>query len=98
MTATLHVEDREDGVRVLTLEHPARRNALNDELLALLDAALDAPPSVRAFLVRGAGGAFCSGYDLTHLGPPVDGRLPRSYFGRSHTVMLGGSLSPSSKP
>jgi enoyl-CoA hydratase/carnithine racemase len=73
---TLHVEDREDGVRVLTLDHPARRNALNDGLLALLDAALDVPPSVRAFLVRGAGGAFCSGYDLTHLGPPVDGRLP----------------------
>lgn len=74
----LLVEDHEDGVRVLTLHNPARRNALNDGMLAQLDAALDAPPSVRAFLVRGsaAGGAFCSGYDLTHLGPPVDGRLP----------------------
>ncbi|XXF76443.1 enoyl-CoA hydratase-related protein [Myxococcaceae bacterium GXIMD 01537] len=76
MEPTLHVEDRSDGVRVLTLEHPARRNALNDSLLALLDDALDVPPHVRALLVRGAGGTFCSGYDLTHLGPPVDGRLP----------------------
>ncbi len=77
MEATLHVEDREGGIRVLTLDHPARRNALNDGLLALLDAALDVPPHVRALLVRGAGGSFCSGYDLTHLGPPAaDGRLP----------------------
>lgn len=77
MEPTLHVEDLEGGVRVLTLDNPARRNALNDGLLALLDAALDVPPHVRAFLVRGAGGAFCSGYDLTHLGPPAaDGRLP----------------------
>lgn len=76
MEPTLHVEDREDGIRVLTLDNPARRNALDDGLLARLDAALDVPARVRAFLVRGAGGAFCSGYDLTHLGPPVDGRLP----------------------
>lgn len=77
MEPSLHVEDREGGVRVLTLSHPARRNALNDALLAQLDAALEPAAHVRALLVRGAGGAFCSGYDLTHLGPPgEDGRLP----------------------
>ncbi|QQR42890.1 enoyl-CoA hydratase/isomerase family protein [Myxococcus xanthus] len=75
--ASLAVEDRDDGVRVLTLSNPARRNALDDGLLARLDAALEPSPHVRALLVRGAGGAFCSGYDLTHLGPPgADGRLP----------------------
>jgi enoyl-CoA hydratase/carnithine racemase len=74
---SLRVEDREGGVRVLTLSHPARRNALNDALLARLDAALEPAAHVRALLVRGEGGAFCSGYDLTHLGPPgEDGRLP----------------------
>lgn len=74
---SLHVEDREDGIRVLTLSHPARRNALNDALLARLDAALELPSHVRALLVRGAGGTFCSGYDLTRLGPPgEDGLLP----------------------
>ncbi len=77
MEPSLHVEDREGGVRVLTLSHPARRNALNDALLARLDAALEPAAHVRALLVRGEGGAFCSGYDLTHLGPPgEDGRLP----------------------
>lgn len=77
MEPSLEVEDREGGIRVLTVSNPARRNALNDALLARLDAALAPAPHVRALLVRGAGGTFCSGYDLTHLGPPgADGRLP----------------------
>ncbi|WP_224245345.1 enoyl-CoA hydratase/isomerase family protein [Hyalangium gracile] len=79
MQPTVEVEDREGGVRVLTLANPARKNALDDRLLGLLDAALSPPPDVpvRAFLVRGAGGTFCSGYDLTNLGPPTpEGRLP----------------------
>ena len=77
MQPTVEVEDREGGIRVLTLVNPARRNALDDRLLGLLDAALSPPPQIRAFLVRGAGGTFCSGYDLTNLGPPApDGRLP----------------------
>jgi enoyl-CoA hydratase/carnithine racemase len=77
MQPTVEVEDRAEGVRVLTLSHPARKNALDDRLLGLLDAALSPPPQIRAFLVRGAGGTFCSGYDLTNLGPPSpDGRLP----------------------
>ena len=77
MQPTVQVEDREGGVRMLTLVNPARKNALDDRLLGLLDAALSPPPSVRAFLVRGADDTFCSGYDLTNLGPPApDGRLP----------------------
>jgi len=75
--ASLEVEDRKGGIRVLTLSHPARRNALNDALLARLDAALAPAAHVRALLVRGAGGTFCSGYDLTRLGPPgEEGLLP----------------------
>ncbi|MBJ6764751.1 enoyl-CoA hydratase/isomerase family protein [Myxococcaceae bacterium JPH2] len=77
MEPSLDVEDREGGVRVLTLRNPARRNALDDALLARLDAALEPAPHVRALLVRGAGEHFCAGYDLSHLGPPgADGRLP----------------------
>ncbi|MFY2560818.1 enoyl-CoA hydratase/isomerase family protein [Corallococcus terminator] len=77
MEPSVEVEDREGGVRVLTLSNLARRNALNDAMLARLDAALEPAPHVRVLLVRGAGGTFCAGYDLTHLGPPgADGRLP----------------------
>jgi enoyl-CoA hydratase/carnithine racemase len=73
----LHIEDREDGVRVLTLSNPARRNALDDGLVARLEEALStAEGAVRALLIRGAGGTFCSGYDLTMLSPPTpQGRL-----------------------
>ncbi|MCE9667577.1 enoyl-CoA hydratase-related protein [Myxococcus stipitatus] len=77
MEPSLEVEDREGGVRVLTLSNPARRNALDDGLLGRLDAALEPSPRVRALLLRSVGGTFCAGYDLTHLGPPrEDGRLP----------------------
>jgi enoyl-CoA hydratase/carnithine racemase len=71
----LEVEDREGGVRVLTLVRPARRNALDDGLIAQLHAALSpgASGSARALLVRGRGGTFCSGYDLTGLGPAAPG-------------------------
>lgn len=75
--STLHVEDRDDGVRVLTLSNPARRNALDDSQVARLDEALaSAPGTARAVLIRGAGGAFCSGYDLNLLAAPTQDRLP----------------------
>jgi len=81
MLPTVEVEDREDGIRVLTLVNPARRNALDDRMLGLIDTALSAPPHIRAFLVRGAGGTFCSGYDLTGLGPPTsEGGLPDDFL------------------
>jgi len=54
-------------VRRLTLNRPAALNALNDELLEALDAALDAAAArddVRVVILRGAGRAFCAGYDL----------------------------------
>jgi methylglutaconyl-CoA hydratase len=59
-----------DGVRTLTLNRPKKRNALNDELIAALKAALidaDATESVRAIIIRGAGNDFCSGADLSAL-------------------------------
>jgi len=72
---TLEVQDLEGGVRVLTLVRPARRNALDDALIAQLHAALapEACAGARALLVRGHGGTFCSGYDLAGLGAPAPG-------------------------
>jgi enoyl-CoA hydratase/carnithine racemase len=63
---TLLVEvDR--GVALVTLNRPARLNALDREMTAdLFDAlwALEADDSVRAVVVTGAGRAFCAGADL----------------------------------
>ena len=54
-------------VRVLTLNRPQARNALNSELVEALYAALvaaDDDPSVRTVVVTGADPAFCAGVDL----------------------------------
>ena len=51
----------------LTLNRPERTNALNQAMLGEINQALDAAerdPSVRAVIVRGAGTAFSSGFDL----------------------------------
>ena len=60
-----------DGaVRILTLNRPDKRNALNDELIAGLKGALreaDTDESVRAIVIRGAGNDFCSGADLSSI-------------------------------
>lgn len=57
-----------DGaVRLLTLNRPEMKNALDRELVLALGEALDSAatdPSVRAVVLTGAGDAFCSGADL----------------------------------
>ena len=61
-------ETGDDGVAVITLNRPERRNALDPGLLHDLEDAFDgieADDSVRVAVITGAGAAFCSGYDLT---------------------------------
>ncbi len=64
------VERHGDGVALLTLDAPERRNALTvamaDELVAAC-AELDGDASVGAVVVRGAGGFFCAGGDRATL-------------------------------
>jgi enoyl-CoA hydratase len=57
----------EDGyVTWLTLNRPARLNALSDDLLDQLESTLHdlAKTDQRVIVLRGAGRAFCSGYDI----------------------------------
>jgi enoyl-CoA hydratase len=60
-----------DGVAIVTLDDPDRRNALNaqmvDEIIATFDA-IEADESVGAVVVTGHDPAFCAGADLSHLG------------------------------
>lgn len=60
-----------DGVGLVTLDAPDRRNAfvleMCAETAAVLDA-LEADPAVGALVITGAGSAFCAGADLSHLG------------------------------
>jgi 2-(1,2-epoxy-1,2-dihydrophenyl)acetyl-CoA isomerase len=64
----LRVELNASGVLTATLNRPERKNAFNGELrVAIRDMLRDArdDDSARVLVITGAGGAFCSGADLT---------------------------------
>lgn len=70
MPQPLRVESPHDGVVLLTLDLPERRNAMTAELTDAWSAAIGAlavDPDVRAVVVTGAGRAFCAGGDLSWL-------------------------------
>lgn len=59
--------ERDGPVAVLTMNRPRAKNALNKALLRALVEGLrsaGSDPDVRAIVLTGAGGAFCSGADL----------------------------------
>lgn len=58
----------DDGVAVIRIDRPQRRNALDGEALSALDGALErAHRHARAAVLTGTGASFCSGADLYHL-------------------------------
>ncbi len=80
-------------VRRLTLNRPKSLNALNGELIEALSAALvDAAgdEAVSVLVLRGAGRAFCAGYDLNEdaSGGVLDSAAWRSELARSTERML----------
>ena len=65
---TLLYDVGDDGVALVTLNRPERRNALDPQLLHELEQVFDAvenDDNVRIAVITGAGPAFCAGYDLT---------------------------------
>ena len=68
--AEIELERRDDGIAVLTLNAPERRNALTVEMAGALTAAceqIDADEAVGAVVVRGEGAYFCAGGDRATL-------------------------------
>jgi enoyl-CoA hydratase/carnithine racemase len=60
-------DEIDDGVLLLTLNRPERRNALSAPLLTEMHRAFDrieADPAARVVIVTGAGDGFCSGADM----------------------------------
>jgi enoyl-CoA hydratase/carnithine racemase len=63
-------EQDAQGVRTLTLNRPEAFNALNEAMLAALQAELDAAaadPDLRVLVIAAAGKAFCAGHDLKEM-------------------------------
>ena len=79
-----YVETTDHGpVRVLAMNRPEARNALNTKLIEALYAALgdaDGDPSVRAVVLTGVDPAFCAGVDLKEAQ-----RLGTAYFEQFQT-------------
>jgi 2-(1,2-epoxy-1,2-dihydrophenyl)acetyl-CoA isomerase len=91
------IEERDGATLVLTLNHPAKRNPLNqtirDELLAAFTRA-EQDRDIRAIVVTGAGGNFCSGGDIDSMKEVSDLGAGRERFRQTHQLarlMVGGS-------
>jgi 2-(1,2-epoxy-1,2-dihydrophenyl)acetyl-CoA isomerase len=81
----------EDGVAVLTMNRPERRNALSAAMLDALAKALadcETASDVGAVLLTGAGGAFCAGGDVKGMAEANAGERPLDIDTRIHRQRL----------
>lgn len=86
---TTLLQDHKHGVLRITLNRPERRNALSEQLLTDLGAALDAAAadrSVRVIVLAAAGPVFSSGHDLGEMTGRTEDEY-RSLFARCSQVM-----------
>ena len=63
MTYNTIILDKKDHIALLTLNRPERLNALNEEMFAELNSALEdvaTDRDIRVFVITGAGRAFCA--------------------------------------
>jgi enoyl-CoA hydratase/carnithine racemase len=81
----------EGGVVLLTLNRPAKRNALSRAVLAHLEeaiAAIGADASARVVVIGSRGPVFCSGHDLSEMVGRTEAEY-RELFATCARVMLG---------
>jgi methylglutaconyl-CoA hydratase len=91
----------ESGVLTLTLDRPAKRNALNAELIEGLHQALDRAdldPEVRVVVLRGSGKDFCAGADLDELLASVDRSVSENEAAALRLGTLFGRMREIPKP
>lgn len=77
----------DDGVAVLTMNRPERRNALSRAMLDALARSLEACEThddIGAVLLTGAGGAFCAGGDVKGMASREDGDIAENIDARIH--------------
>jgi enoyl-CoA hydratase/carnithine racemase len=70
---TIRIDEPSDGVRLLTIDRPKRRNAIDFATYRALTVAIDDAdhdPNVRCCVLTGAGNVFTSGNDLTDFQQP----------------------------
>ncbi|MBI5275673.1 MAG: enoyl-CoA hydratase [Burkholderiales bacterium] len=89
---TVVVESRDErGVVTLAMNRPSSFNALSEEMLDALQAALDrvgADESVRAVVLRGEGKAFCAGHNLKEMIATPELAYYQQLFAQCSRMML----------
>lgn len=90
-------QQRAGGVVTLTLNRPDQFNALSEDLLDALAAALAdlaADDSLRCLVIAGAGRAFCAGHDLRQMRGKPDEAYYRALVAQCGEVMLAIARFP----
>jgi enoyl-CoA hydratase/carnithine racemase len=85
------LKEQGGGVVTLTLNRPAHFNALSQELLVVLQAALDAiaaDDSARVVVIAGAGKAFCAGHDLKEMRANPAQEFQQALFEQCSRMMM----------
>ncbi|MDY6904770.1 MAG: enoyl-CoA hydratase [Thermodesulfobacteriota bacterium] len=85
----------DQGVAVITLNRPERRNAINEALLRGLYEGIDraaADDAIKAVIITGNGKAFCSGLDLDCLA--TDNLIDPRGDGRDMVVVMAECKKP----
>lgn len=86
LTADIHP----DGIAVLRLDQPDRRNALSIAMRYAISDTLEAwttDERVRVVMLTAAGSTFCAGFDLTEFAKPELARTIRDSSHRYHRVV-----------
>ncbi|MGK5684245.1 enoyl-CoA hydratase-related protein [Actinoplanes sp. URMC 104] len=92
--------DVRDGVGLITMSNPARRNALSTAMLGELEAVvrgMDRDPGVRTIVLRGDGGTFTAGADISEFAAHHDSAAARDTWERTLTELfetLSGLTTP----
>ncbi len=88
-----------DGVAIVTINRPQKRNAMSYATLAMFYEAVTraaADPEARAVVITGAGGAFCAGTDLADLASVAPGA--RAVGGSPREAPVGWAIQQCPKP
>ncbi|MDP1740751.1 MAG: enoyl-CoA hydratase [Polaromonas sp.] len=92
----LHSRDAR-GVYTLTLNRPASFNTLSEDMLAALQAALDAvasDPAARAVVLAAQGKAFCAGHNLKEMRAQPELAYYQKLFAQCTRMMLSIQALP----